>query len=105
MTTQELKRIARQAIKVKEQADSQEEIIAERENPWPNGPVGRLYPILSIGLNRSGVDSMGMDFSINTAAVRRMVETGRMDELMETIEEMKESVTLTRAIEGDLVSA
>jgi hypothetical protein len=72
----------------------------ERENPWPNGPTGRLYQILSVGIPRSGVESGGMDFSINTAAIRRMVETGRMDELMKTIEEMKESVTLSRAIEG-----
>ena len=73
----------------------------ERENPWPNGPTGRLYQILSVGIPRSGVSSGELDFSVNTAAIRRMVETGRMDELMRTIEEMKESVTLTRAIEGD----
>jgi hypothetical protein len=76
-------------------------LVKERENPWPNGAEHGMYRILSIGINRSGQDSGAIDYSINTAAVRRMVETGRMDELMRTIEELKGSVTISKAIEGD----
>lgn len=70
------------------------------ENPWPNGASSEdgMYRILSIGINRSGIDAGEIDYSINVGAVDRLTQTGRVGQLIEMIDALKNSGTIQDAL-------
>lgn len=65
-------------------------------NPWPNGPdEHRQFWILSIGINCTGQDAGDIDYCINTSAVEYLRRHGRLSELFEVIESLKNSCSLS----------